>query len=373
MRILNLGVGLLVLWAKTSFALSPESIISRLEGEYGGQETTQTAPRHVFAGKIEAPSFGKETLYFELRQGGPEGTIERQHLIVFKEDDSGVYSTTYTLLEGTKYARSDAIPARIAALTPHNSAVSQNICRTRWSEENGFVLSQTQDPDCPIATLKADSNSLIVEQQTLTRTANKNLDAQAAQIFHAFEGAFERHPESVSETSDSEKELRSLYTLARQVDVPAFGTQVMYMELRLGGLDGKVEMQRLISFEDAPGRPANIMRSYNFRPGNTYAGAHLNPSVLVDLKPDDLDPLPLGCEHIWHEQAGVLIGSVKQETCHIHIPSMDMWRYVSQEYMLDEESLYMWEQGFDPEGNLRFGTAIPLRYPRVKMSWTAND
>jgi len=37
--------------------------------------------------------------------------------------------------------------------------------------------------------------------------------------------------------------------------------------------------------------------------------------------------------------------------------------------MLDGTSLHMWERGFDPEGKFRFGTANPVRFPRVRSDW----
>lgn len=381
----------LLAWSNPSRAGLLDDVIARFEGEFRGAGAGGEIV-HTFVSRGDLPALGGKAIYFERRDGGPEGHVSQQHVFVFGEDADGVYATAHDFLDGPKYFRSDAVPERLRGIAPDALKSLPDGCRIRWSAAGGEFLGEVNRATCDRGRgdivpgmrlrLAADRYSLTREvddgpgrtsvvAETLQRQPRvpaKALDLQIEGILKAFEGSYRNRPPSTANSSQ-EQEIASLYTIARRVDVPALGARVAYMEFRRGGLNGDVELQRMISFGHSPTQRAVLMRSFNFRQGKPYIGGHLDPGKLSTLTVEDLEQLPVGCEHIWNAVNQVLIGSVTRDTCRIFIPSMNQWRHVTLQYMLDGQALFMWEQGFDPEGHFKFGTAAPVRFPRVSSSW----
>lgn len=381
-----------------------DDIMARFEGQYRGKVSGTEVGRpaegvlvmHTFVRRIAAPAFGQNVVYLEQRYGGPEGDITRQRVFSFEEDNQGIVTTAYDFPDGAKYARADAVPQRLNDLTPADMYSFPTGCRIRWSKDNGQYAGTVKRADCRIESRSgrgdvfvdmvyqlSDDAYTLFEQgfnesgsflfgtpaaHVHHRLPRKNLDAEAERILTAFEGAFENRP-VVDGAGRDNLMIGSLYTQVRRVNLPTFGSRVMYMEFARGGPDGDVMRQRIISFDDDPNRPSNVMLTYNFPDGEAYRGAHKDPSKLDGLTPDDLDLFETGCELIWREREGVLIGSAHRATCHILNERVQAWRHVSFEYMLDGDSMHLWEHGYNPEGMFLFGTQTPLRFPRIRNAW----
>lgn len=403
MRWLNAFV-ITSLWASSAGALSVDDVIDRFEGQYQGTINGASIGRaddgtlllHTFVHRIDAPAFGDAVVYMEQRYGGPEGVINRQRVFTFEQDGEAVLTTAYDFTDGAKYARTDAVPERLTGVNPQDLYSFPAGCRIRWSNDNGVYVGAVSRQDCAIESRfgwgtvfidmvyrVTDSHYTLFEEgyndadeflfgapeaQMHRRLPESNLDAQVRRILIAFEGSFEPlMPDSTA--GRFENMMRSFFTRTRQVNLPAFGSYVQYLEVTENGPDGKVLRQRLNVFDDSPQRAANVMRSYALPDGTKYAGAFKSPSKLQDLKPEDLDAFETGCELIWRETDSVLTGAVDKSTCHIFNDNLNVWRHVSFSYILDGTSMHLWEQGFTPDGDFVFGSLMPLRYERARTSW----
>ncbi|MBT7451916.1 MAG: hypothetical protein HN793_13860, partial [Rhodospirillaceae bacterium] len=200
------------------------------------------------------------------------------------------------------------------------------------------------------------------------RLPMRDLNVELEQILSAFEGAFKNRPHDPTVTRQTNV-IGNMYTNVRAVDLPAFGGKAQYMEFRRGGPDGAVIRQRLNVFNTDPNRAANVMESYEFGDGAAYAGAFADPEKLRGLTPEDLQPLVTGCELIWSTVRSVLTGVSDRTICHRFNERLQVWRHVSFVFLLDGESMHLWEHSYAPEGNLIFGSSVPIRFTRVRSGW----
>ncbi|MDG2321575.1 MAG: CpcT/CpeT family chromophore lyase [Rhodospirillaceae bacterium] len=376
-------------------------IIERFEGEYSGSVPGAEVGRpdddlltmHTFVRRVEHAGFGNDVVYVEQRYGGPEGSITRQRIMAFEQDSESVVTTAYDFFDGAKYARSDAVPGRLVGLSPDKMHNFPEGCRIRWTEENGTFVGSVKRQRCEIVS-RNDHGNVFVDMvyrvsgdaYTLfeqgfdasdrflfgTKTAHnhrrlpkRDLDAELDNILSTFEGAFRNRPHDPTVTPQTNI-IGNMYTNVRVVDLPAFDGNAQYMEFRRGGPDGAVIRQRLNVFDDDSDRVANVMESYEFSDGAIYEGAYADPSKLNGLKPEDLQPLVSGCELIWSTASGVLTGVSDRTICHRFNERLQVWRHVSFVFLLDGESMHLWEHSYAPDGKFIFGSSVPVRFPRVK-------
>jgi hypothetical protein len=107
-----------------------DAFLAMAEGEYLGEWPGAFAKRldvdllpswSVFK-QVDAPAFGKTVAFWEVREGGPEGRILRQRVIVFDTapDRTHNFATFYPILDFAPYARADLHPEKLAHLSPAN-------------------------------------------------------------------------------------------------------------------------------------------------------------------------------------------------------------------------------------------------------------
>ncbi|MDG2241872.1 MAG: CpcT/CpeT family chromophore lyase [Rhodospirillaceae bacterium] len=399
---------LFILQSSFAEAATIADIINRFEGEYTGVVPGSEVGRpedgslimHSFVGRVDLPAFGNDVIYLEQRYGGPEGSITRQRIMAFSQDDQGIVTRAYDFLEGAKYVRADAVPARVASLSPDAMYNFPEGCRIRWTEDGDGFVGEVNRQGCEIVSRSGRGNVFVDMVYRLTGDSyslfeqgfdasdrflfgtnaphrhqhlpKRDLDEELEQILSAFEGGFENLPHDPAVTAHSNI-IGNLYTHVRRVNLPAFGTHVQYIEFTRGGPDGAVVRQRLNVFDSNPNRRANVMVSYEFQDGSAYAGAYADPAKLNGLKPQDLEPLVTGCELIWSTVRGVLTGVSDRTICHRFNERLQVWRHVSFVFLLDGESMHLWEHSYSPEGNLIFGSPLPIRFPRVRSGWLGNE
>ena len=379
-------------------------IIDRFEGEYSGVVPGAEVGRpddgfltmHTFVRRVDKVLFGADVVYLEQRYGGPDGSITRQRIMAFEQDSEGVVTTAYDFHDGAKYARADAAPGRLADLSPDKMYNFPEGCRVHWTEEGGTFVGMVSRQRCKIVSrgnrgnvfvdmvyrVSGDAYTLFEqgfnasgqflfgtkEERIHRRLPMQDLDMELEHILSAFEGSFKNRPHDPTLTRQANV-IGNMYTNVRAVDLPAFGGKAQYMEFRRGGPDGAVIRQRLNVFNNDPNRVANVMESYEFVDGAAYAGAYVNPEKLRGLTPEDLQPLVTGCELIWSTVHSVLTGVSDRTICHRFNERLKVWRQVSFVFLLDGESMHLWEHSYAPEGNLIFGSSVPIRFPRLRRGW----
>lgn len=108
-----------------------------------------------------------------------------------------------------------------------------------------------------------------------------------------------------------------LFNMAKRVEVPALGRNVLYVELRQGSPDGQLLRQRLYVLKQDPDTPRIVMSAYDLGHVPQLAGAYADPTPLAKLDLPDVKPQPAGCEVFWHRTDAGFEGEITAGRCSI--------------------------------------------------------
>lgn len=106
-----------------------------------------------------------------------------------------------------------------------------------------------------------------------------------------------------------------LYNLAKRVQVPALGQDVVYVEQHEKAPDGPMLWQRLYEFELDHDLGQIVMKPYDFGNGHQLAGAYSDPTPLAKLEPAALKPQSDGCVVLWRRSEAGFDGVLKPGSC----------------------------------------------------------
>jgi hypothetical protein len=157
----------------------------------------------------------------------------------------------------------------------------------------------------PLALILAGGGAKAAETPTMTV-------ASVADLASLFEGEFTTLPGRASATPPPAK---VLYNLAKRVQVPALGQDVVYAEQHEKAPDGPMLWQRLYAFELDHDLGLIVMKPYDFSNGQQLAGAYSDPTPLAKLEPAALKPQPGGCVVLWHRAEAGFEGALKPGSC----------------------------------------------------------
>lgn len=107
----------------------------------------------------------------------------------------------------------------------------------------------------------------------------------------------------------------SFSILAKRVQVPSLGRDVVYSELHAGGPDGRLLSQKLYTLKLDDEQSRIIMTSYNAGNAQEFSGAYRDPMPLAKLNASDLKVDANGCAVIWHKTEGGFDGDADPATC----------------------------------------------------------
>jgi hypothetical protein len=163
------------------------------------------------------------------------------------------------------------------------------------------------------------------------------------------------------------REDRPIYMRIRRVDPPPGRRLALYAEMRHDGAGGELYRQRLYVFDEAPGRPANVMRAWSFVDADAAARLIDDPALLRRSSLATTDTLGPGCEMVWRADGGGFVGRVDPATCRITGKRGDQ-RRIEAVTRIDARAIGQLERGYDLEGKLLFGSPGGQlnTWPRVK-------
>ena len=139
--------------------------------------------------------------------------------------------------------------------------------------------------------------------------------AAVGDLASLLEGEFTTAPAAADAVGSTPQQSKVLYELAKRVDVPALGTDVVYAELREGARDGHIVWQRLYGLTLDAGSGHITMKPYSFANTAQLAGSAMDTKPLAKLQPADLKPLRGGCVVIWRRVEDGFDGSAQQGSC----------------------------------------------------------
>jgi hypothetical protein len=135
------------------------------------------------------------------------------------------------------------------------------------------------------------------------------------------EGEFTTEPASMDRAAGPPPPGPVYYDLAKRVEVPALGADVVYSELRENGPQGKIIRQRLYALKlDADGGKI-VMKSYSFANKADLAGSQNIATPLAKLDPADLQEQPAGCSIEWRKTDAGFEGAIPPGSCKAASPA----------------------------------------------------
>jgi CpeT/CpcT family (DUF1001) len=136
--------------------------------------------------------------------------------------------------------------------------------------------------------------------------------ASVSDLASLFEGEFTTLPDSGPAPAGT----KPLYNLAKRVQIPALGEEVVYAEQHENAADGPMLFQRLYGFKFDPDQKLIVMTPYTIGSnGHTVAGAYKDPTPLAKMDAGALKPETGGCVVLWHRTENGFDGALKPGTC----------------------------------------------------------
>jgi hypothetical protein len=153
----------------------------------------------------------------------------------------------------------------------------------------------------------------------------------------------------------------------REVGRPDIGADVYLLQMREGGLRGKIVRQRILSFSIDETRRAVAMTTYG-------VDADDEPEDLTSETTDQaawtIKPLGWGdnCPFLWRREVSVLRGAYENGTCRMTASADDRPMDLRSVMTLGPEELLALEEGFHPDGSRRFGRVdqVPNRFFKTR-------
>ena len=196
--------------------------------------------------------------------------------------------------------------------------------------------------------------------------ATAELDAELAALVDLYQGVY------LSEPAEGVRGDRPILMRVMAVDPPPGRRYALYMELRHDGEQGEVYRQRLLVFDESPGRTGNSMTALGLaNPQAAQALAH-NPRLVAEGRLDTVAVLGEGCEMRFTRAGDGFLGRIDPADCVITGKSGQQ-RRIEGETLLGARAIEQLERGYDLEMQLLFGNADGKRYvwPRVARATPA--
>jgi hypothetical protein len=136
--------------------------------------------------------------------------------------------------------------------------------------------------------------------------------ASVSDLASLFEGEFTTLPKAASGTVAPP---HVLVNLAKRVQVPALGQDVVYAEQHETTAEGPMLWQRLYAFKLDDDLGMIVMTPYDFSNGQQLKGAYSDPTPLAKMEPAALKQQPDGCVVLWHRGENGFEGVLKPGSC----------------------------------------------------------
>lgn len=167
-----------------------------------------------------------------------------------------------------------------------------------------------------------------------------------------------------------------IHSIFKPVDLPAFGTNVFYVEQYADNNPTRVYRQRIYRF--AVDSAENAIKLEIFAPSpeqeRAILGAWADPSKLAGLTPEAMTLYP-GCEVYWRRQENQFVGSMKTDACRVQSRRSGRLLIINDDLVLTPDALWIKDVARDETGAWVYGNraGVPhkLRKARGFTCWTA--
>ncbi len=197
---------------------------------------------------------------------------------------------------------------------------------------------------------------------------NAVLDRDFLTFLEWFPGVYDNQEQVYFEEElgvpEDERHERIHHTFAR-VDLPAFGEHVFYVQQYLDDDPEKIYRQRIYVF--SPDYEENAIRLQIYTPNDvaSLVDAHLDPSKLEGLTPDQARNMP-GCDVFWKKRAAEFDGQMKERACSFVSQRSGKRIIIDDDLVLSKDELWISDRAEDEEGNYVFGNKAGIPHKNIK-------
>jgi hypothetical protein len=188
------------------------------------------------------------------------------------------------------------------------------------------------------------------------------LVAELATLLGWLEGSFDnRRQVELGENAlhdapaDPERAPDLLFPVFARVQAPALGEHVVYLQWPMGSPDGRLQRQRIWTFEPDPARNAVIMDFFTLREPERWRDAHLAPDdAMLEITRADLIPYPPACRLPFRRHADVFIGEIPKGACRIVSQQTRTDMTINARVIVGRDQVWYDESGVRPDGSVVF-------------------
>lgn len=193
--------------------------------------------------------------------------------------------------------------------------------------------------------------TLAVALGSLTPATARDLESQFAQFLAWWPGTYDNSAQALS----SGETVTPIRLHLQPVDLPAFGSHVVYGEWQDLSAGSKVIRQRFYAFDIDRSRQALRLQLHIFPPAPDFIertrGAYRDRSKVEGLTPADMIPL-LGCDVFFHWQGDHFAGAMKKGACAFQAPGTTDDIYSWSQMRLTADSFEYLDGWFNPDGSV---------------------
>ncbi len=188
--------------------------------------------------------------------------------------------------------------------------------------------------------------------------AQDHLKADHALLIQWVQGQFSNERQNRDSTSDPKPDL--LFPVFKQVSIPAFDEDVIYLQWAMGTADGKLQRQRIWVFKPDPSRNAIVMKFYTLSKPEAWVDAHLHPEKVQSMTLDDVLAYPESCDVPYRREGDAFVGEIPKDQCRIVAQQNGIAMAINSRTIIGRDKMEYQESGVaDGAG------AVIFKTPRV--------
>jgi len=156
-------------------------------------------------------------------------------------------------------------------------------------------------------------------------------------------------------------ESNMLFPVFKQVNIPAFGSNVIYLQWHIGTPDGRLQRQRIWSFSQNAQTGAISMDFFTLKEPDKWLNAHLEPAKVAGMTQDDVIGYPDTCLLPVMREGGRFVARIPT-TCQIVSQSTKTAMTLQSETVIALTQITYQEAGVREDGSVVFQVPPQGRY-----------
>lgn len=156
-------------------------------------------------------------------------------------------------------------------------------------------------------------------------------------------------------TLDTTRAPDLLFPVFARVEATELGRHVIYLQWPTGSPEGRLQRQRIWTFEIDEQRNAVMMSFFTLREPDRWRDAHLKPkTALRDITREDVIPYPPACRLPFRRHDDVFIGEIPRGECRIISQQTRTDMTINAKIVIARDQVWYEESGVRQDGSIAF-------------------